>query len=399
MAILVERVRINNYKSIARADVTLGDLVVLVGRNGAGKSNFIDAIAFVAEALSTSLEQAMRTRGGINEVRRRSGGHPTHFAIRLDLRLGSMTASYGFRIAAEAKSGFSVAREQARVRGLPGESRSYDVRDGEIVQEPEGSLGSVERSPDRLLLPSVSGRRGFRELFDALTSFATYNINPAVIREPQKHEPGDRLERHGVNLTSVVRRLEREHPERWSRVLDYMKRLIPDLDSVGFQDLGPRETLEFRIRDAAGKRSFRYYAANMSDGTLRALGVLVALFQNGRPGRPAGPRLIAIEEPESTINPGCAALVMDALLEASSADQVLVSTHSPDLLDHPKLGADRIRHVRASGGTTWIAPIDEASRTVVQQELFTVGELLRAGQLAGDPRTLPASDRQLALFE
>lgn len=400
MAILVERVRIQNYKSIGRADVTLDDLTVLVGRNGAGKSNFIDAVAFVAEALSTTLEQAIRARGGMNEVRRRSSGHPTHFGIRLDLCLPDAVAGYGFRIASEKDGGFSVAREKARVQGQPLGTVEFETRRGELVFDADGTVRDVKRSSDHLLLQAVSGRPGFRELFDALTSFSAYNINPAVIREPQRHDQGDRLERHGVNITSVVRRLEREHPERWRRVLDYMRSLVPDLYTVGFKDLGPRETLEFRIREAAQNRNFQFFAANMSDGTLRALGVLVALFQNGRTSRgTSAPRLIAIEEPESTINPGSAALLMDALLEASATDQVLISTHSPDLLDHSELSADRIRHVWAEGGTTLIAPIDEASRTAVREELFTVGELLRAGQLEGDRRRLPASDRQLALFE
>src|SRR5215468_1085690 len=85
----VTRVRLKNYKSIALCDVALGPLVFLVGANGAGKSNFLDALRFVADALRTSLDHALRDRGGINEVRRRSGGHPTHFGARLEFNLRS----------------------------------------------------------------------------------------------------------------------------------------------------------------------------------------------------------------------------------------------------------------------------------------------------------------------
>ena len=84
---LVTRVRLRNYKSIAACDVEPGPLCFLVGPNGCGKSNFLDALRFVAEALRFSLEHALRDRGGIQEVRRRSGGHPNHFGIRLDLQL------------------------------------------------------------------------------------------------------------------------------------------------------------------------------------------------------------------------------------------------------------------------------------------------------------------------
>ena len=77
----ITRVILKNYKSIAACDVHLGPLTFLVGRNGSGKSNFLDALRFVADALNTSLDHAIRDRGGINDVRRRSRGHPNHLAF------------------------------------------------------------------------------------------------------------------------------------------------------------------------------------------------------------------------------------------------------------------------------------------------------------------------------
>ena len=103
------RVVLRNYKSIAACNVQLRPLMFLIGPNGAGKSNFLDALRFVADALRTSLDHALRDRGGINEVRRRSGGHPTHFGLRLEfiLRSGS-TGHYAFRIAARPQGGYEV---------------------------------------------------------------------------------------------------------------------------------------------------------------------------------------------------------------------------------------------------------------------------------------------------
>jgi predicted ATPase len=77
---LITRVIVRNYKSIAACDLHLGPLSILVGPNGSGKSNFLDALRFVSEALGYTLDHALRGRGGINDVRRRSSGHPTHFA-------------------------------------------------------------------------------------------------------------------------------------------------------------------------------------------------------------------------------------------------------------------------------------------------------------------------------
>src|SRR6266496_1447540 len=81
------RVVLRNYKSIAACDVRLGPLMFLVGPNGAGKSNFLDALRFVTDGLRSSLDHAIRDRGGFNEVRRRLGGHSTYFGMRLEFRL------------------------------------------------------------------------------------------------------------------------------------------------------------------------------------------------------------------------------------------------------------------------------------------------------------------------
>ena len=83
-SVFIRRVVLHNYMSIARCSVELRSLNFLVGQNGAGKSNFLDALRFLADSLNTSVEHALRDRGGIGEVRRRSAGHPTHFGLRLE---------------------------------------------------------------------------------------------------------------------------------------------------------------------------------------------------------------------------------------------------------------------------------------------------------------------------
>ena len=93
----ITRVALRNYKSIAACDVKLTPLTFLVGPNGSGKSNFLDALRFTAQALRFSPGHALYERGGINEVRRRSRGHPNHFGIRLDLRLSGGDGLVRFR--------------------------------------------------------------------------------------------------------------------------------------------------------------------------------------------------------------------------------------------------------------------------------------------------------------
>lgn len=81
--VFLREVRIRNFKSISRCAVAFRPVTLLVGRNGSGKSNFLDALRFVTEGLQTSLDFAIRQRGGIDYVRRRSTGHRRNFAIEL----------------------------------------------------------------------------------------------------------------------------------------------------------------------------------------------------------------------------------------------------------------------------------------------------------------------------
>jgi len=106
-SIFIKRVVLQNYKSIAKCSVKLASLNFLIGPNGSGKSNFLDALRLVTESLNTSLEHALRDRGGIAEVRRRSSGHPTHFGVRLEYAMpDERSGHYSFRVGALQKGGF-----------------------------------------------------------------------------------------------------------------------------------------------------------------------------------------------------------------------------------------------------------------------------------------------------
>jgi len=137
----------------------------------------------------------------------------------------------------------------------------------------------------------------------------------------------------------------------------------------------------------------------MSDGTVRALGILVALFQGGDTAGRRVP-LVAIEEPEIALHPAAAGLLRDGLREASRNTQVIVTSHSGDLLDDEQLEARSLLAVFAEDGSTQIAPLDSPGRTALHDRLYTPGELLRMDQLRPDPDISPTKlERQLRLFD
>ncbi len=371
--------------SIARCTVVLGPLRFLVGQNGAGKSNFLDALRFTADSLNTSVEHALRDRGGITEVRRRSSGHPTHFGIELQWELpNGQHGSYSFRIGSRPNVGFEVQHESCLVHSGDAleTAFSYEVRSGQVEK---CSLPThPAAASDRLFLVAVSGQPEFRPIYDALCRMGFYNFNPDVIRELQAPDLGEVLAGDGRNLASVLKRLsDDEIGGHMPRIIELLGRVVPGITAVSHKPQGKKETLEFRQLVAGSKDAWRFDAENMSDGTLRALGVLVALFQSPAAARHRVP-LIGIEEPETALHPGASAVLRFALLEASQQTQVIVTSHSPDLLDDKAITEDMILSVTSLEGNSIIGRIDSVSRGAIREHLFTAGELLRLNQLGTD---------------
>ena len=399
-SVVIRRVRLRNYKSIAACDVRLGPLTFLVGPNGSGKSNFLDAMRFVADSLRTSLDHALRDRGTIKEVRRASGGHPNHFALRLDfaLAIGS-SGHYSFRVGAKQNGGYEVQEEECCVESSEFGARKafYKVASGSVVNTSEATLPAS--LADRLMLVAASGQSVFRPVYDALAAIEVYNLNPQEISALQKPDPGDLLRRDGGNAASVLQNLD---SATLARVNDFLARIVPGVQSAAAKSLGKQETIEFCQAVKGQQHPWRFPAASMSDGTLRALGVLLAIHQRRDDAASLRrPSLIGLEEPETALHPAAAGILLAALREASRSTQIVVTSHSPDLLDNPDIDADALYAVENHDGLTRIGLLDDAGRQMLRERLFTPGELLRQNQLAprADAVTDARGEEQLSLFE
>ena len=399
-SVLTTRVVLKNYKSIASCSVLLRPLIFLVGQNGSGKSNFLDALRLVSESLNSSLDHALRERGGINEVRRRSSGHPTHFGIRLEFTLpDSTTGYYAFRVGAKPKGGFEVQREECRIyaREALRDDKFYVVNSGHVEDSNPKLLPPA--ADDRLFLVAASSLPEFRPLYDCLTRMGFYNLNPDEIRDLQPPDAGEVLLRDGRNLASVLNLIGTQNPTAKAQVVELLSKVVPGVVDVIARHVGRKETLEFRQKVGENESPWRFMAENMSDGTLRALGVLTALFQSSNGGTLKKVPLVGIEEPEVALHPGAAGVLRDALKAASRNTQVLVTSHSPDLLDDKSISDQNILAVTNRNGETLIGSVDAAGRSAIQDKLFTAGELLRLNQLTPDLEEVQKTpERQLELF-
>ncbi len=383
----LRQVQIKNYKNLGRVVVDLEPFTVLVGPNGAGKSNFVDALAFVGESLSHSPGRALKSRGGSRIVSQweREGS----FGMRLLLGLaGESTADYAIEIEWDQEE-YRIAREHCVVWERERESAAFEVVRGQFVREISGVRAQI--SQDRLALLTASATEEFRPVYDFLTTMRFYDIDPEPLGLLQTADSGESLEADGSNAAAVLKKIEEQEPDRYQRVCELLGLATGGIQKVRTVEERERIALEFH-QDIGLQTPGMFYGWEMSEGTLRLLALLLAVYQ------PAKSSLIAIEEPEATVHPAMAEAVLQILLDASQDRQILITTHSPDILDAKELSDEQVRTVTAHRGHTVVAPLSRASRKAIRERLYTPGELLRADELGEDIQVAEEAAARLDLF-
>ena len=392
----IRRITLRNYKSIAACRIDLPPLGFLVGPNGAGKSNLLDSISFVAESLLGSLEIAIEDdREGIDSVIRRTGDHLGPMAIRIDFTLSENSSGhFGFEVGKTHDGGFEVLHEECKVLGNTGDKHFYCVRSGVVMQASRPNFPVV--SPDRLCLVAAGGFPEFRAVFDLLVRMAVYNPNPETLSLAQQGIGGV-LQRSAKNIVQTLKNLE---PEFRKKIDAFLTRVLNTETSVKIMKSGDSEAIKFLQIFSGQPGSTSFSPGSMSDGTRRALCILAVIFQTEHRNQPRH-WLIGLEEPESAIHPAIASALLALLRQASQFNQILVTSHSPDLLDNEDIPPESIFAVDNVDGVTQIAGIDPAGRQLLRDKLFTPGELLRQNQIALDPAQLTEvrNETQLNLFE
>ncbi|HBL31482.1 MAG TPA: hypothetical protein DD490_32060, partial [Acidobacteria bacterium] len=353
--------------------VDLAPFTVLVGPNGSGKSNFADALVFVRE-VATDAATALQRRGGITGVRRWSRTKPYDVSL-------SLAAS---RTRAGLESDFSkhqVSIKSGREGSWQFHKEVFEVRrDGalELSILREGQKLKVDPPQDLFgpedLIPTTSVVVFARHLMaarsgPALPRVRRLRLSPELMREPQVSSNEFRLEESGKNIAVALSRLQTRQKRR--PIVEPMAQIIPGLLDISTVQVGRYLTLQF-VQMQRGQKA-ELLATEMSEGALRALGIVVAAHQMARG------ELLIVEEPEVHIHPGAANLIFEILKDAAAKGAVLVTTHSPELLDAAR--DEEILVCDYRDGVTSLGPLASEQRELVRSGLFKVSELMRSEPL------------------
>jgi predicted ATPase len=403
----LKRIKIRNFKSIAYCDVELGPLTILVGRNGSGKSNFLDAIRFVGESLGGELAEAIDERGGWSSVIHQPNDGTARLSMQLILALSpELDADYEVEIANYPKkfNSYSVERECLRFHHVDGQVKpGFDWRlEARKLVSSIPFLDWTEQT-DRLFLKRLSEWPDYSDVFDSLASIRALNMNHLDFKEmrrPQNRSKDHLIDESGSKLAEVAYRIQEGDPWFWKRVTGYLCAMTPMLRQVKAESLGDDNYVHLKFIESSAERGQDsstpnieriLTAASMSDGTLRALATLVAINPLASGGNPV--RLVGVEEPESGLHPAAAGVLMSALREAAGSRQIVVTTQSDDLLDRYDPETDRLLVAEMRDGATDIGPPNPASLEAIQEHLATPGELLRMDQFRPDWEDI---ERQIA---
>jgi predicted ATPase len=416
----LRRVRIRGYKSIAFCDVPLQPLTILVGKNAAGKSNFLDALAFLRDVMALGVAEAVKLRGGWSAIAcRTSDAQPIELEVEAGFTCGRpypragrngavganspdqegqvFSARYNLKLSVDASSIPIIERETLDIADAANQPVAGFEMHGGIVQrwKSKTDSGSAEVfphssglisliRPDHPLL-AVIGTQPSTDLWAGLRYMAFYNFNPDTLRRPQPPLPGVLLDRDGWNIASVIASLRDREPNAVERVREYLALVTEEVRDFEVVPIGGYETLRFEVQGGEGTTALAFDARSMSDGTLRTLASLMAVFQRHLE---TGPTVVGIEEPETALHPESVRVLVDALEDATQRTQILLTTHSPDLLAGRDLTPGHVLVVRKRDGQTQIGPVDAASREIIRKELYTLAELQRMDHLEPDAADL-----------
>ena len=383
---IVSRLILKNWRNFQSVDVSLGERVFLAGPNASGKSNLLDVFRFLRDIVVNGLQKAVRDRGGVSKIRCLSARrHP-------DIEIGIQ-----FSIAGEKESLWEYAIGIKQKGGGYREFQpylSYEKvwKSGQIIiSRPDDSDKADVLRLTQTHLEQISANAQFREISNFFESVLYLHIVPQLLRYPREFLgsglPGDPFGRSF--LERVSRTNEKTRRARLKKNETALRMAVPQLKQLTHvidTEEGGIPHLEvlyehWRMRGAKQRED------QFSDGTLRLIGLLWSLLESDS--------LLLLEEPELSLNTAIVKKLPALIyrLQIQKNRQVILSTHSADLLSDKGIGGDEV---------LLLMPGQEGTQVELASSNKEIRELLEGGLSIADaalPYTVPDNIGQLEIFK
>jgi predicted ATPase len=353
---------LHGFKSIrSLPNFEFGDMTVLIGQNGAGKSNLLSFLRLLQWAASETLElqrNIARTGGGNSLLYNGARVTPTLSAALLldDARTGTALGRYSFTLTHAADDTLVYSRE----RFVPSGRESAAGQWAEVYN-PWGNLPNGGTVAEALL------GIGWYHFHDTSET--------ARIRQRWSVDDSHELKEDGGNLAPFLYRLAHERPAHYRRITGTLRQMIPQFADFALRPgEGGTMLLQWRERES----DLLFGPGQASDGMLRLMCLVSLLLQ------PAEdlPRVLVVDEPELGLHPSAIHLIAGLLLAVSQDVQVIVATQSPALLDH--FEPEQIVVVDRPGGESTFRRLD-SDQLAAWLEDYTMAELWEKNVLGGKP--------------
>ena len=365
----LSKLQASYYRSLSDVTVDMSELNVLIGANGAGKGNVLDALRFLHEGVrDRDFRAAMRARGGIRHVRWK-GEKVRDTDLGVKVVHGRNCYVWRLRL---VKDGHEFHVEERVLRRSPHSPPAVllDVGGGRgwWWSGKEGERVEVKQAPTGCALVAASVDASFpgRGVAEFVRRWQFFDPHRFLLRRDWLAMDSSSFDAYEGNLGETLYRLQQSAPDIFQRIVDATR------DVLGLPlKLEPRESDDrFYIARLEPGFQFPVHRIGRSSGTSRMLALMTALFAEPEAG------LIGIEEPENHVHPTALASFVEYLRRRQDEIQFILTTHSPRLLDYlDDPGAVRIVRRTGDGATTLGEPGDsDCIRKALQQSGFSLGE-------------------------
>lgn len=361
---MIHRFTVQNFKSLANTTVEFGPVTVLVGRSGTGKTNFVTALRFLRDYLCFG-KKGLQEFGDWQQLVPAAERKGT-MTFGVDFEVKGIEGIFEYRLTLSVKGPEKrVLEESLRLAGdvLFRQVRGAWQVEPQLVPVPEPGVPAIGR------IPSISE---VVVAYTALTSGVGCHHFAATVLAPSQSKAKviSGLQDDGGNYLQTIKDIASNLQDLNVRksIIATLQRLNPTISAVELNSI--QNPTDVVVGHKANQKTLSLPLAHESDGFRRFYAYLLALYQ-------LPPKLtLVFEEPENGIYPGALALLADEFKSAPAAGrgQIILTTHSPKLLDH--FTADQIRVVALDGFQTRIGKVSEEQREAIKEQLLEAGELL-----------------------